>query len=128
LLQVFHLYVSKVDLVLQQVFHMHISSVSSAFRRMLQVLHLDVSKVDWMLHLSPHFFLPCIGVSSSTAAGHPPPLPLFLDVGDARADAEPAWARETVRETTYRRGRPSGRPGASHSDFSRYIVLLSIYI
>jgi hypothetical protein len=42
MLQVFHLDVSKVDLVLQLVFQMHVSCVSSAFRRMLQVLYPDI--------------------------------------------------------------------------------------
>jgi hypothetical protein len=55
MLQVFHLDISKVNLVLQQVFHMHVLSVSSAFRRMLQVLLLEVSKVDRMLHLPSCF-------------------------------------------------------------------------
>jgi hypothetical protein len=74
---VFHLDVSKVDLVLQQVFYMHVSSVSSAFRRMLQVLHLDVSKVDWMLHLSPRFFAAlhwCLFLDAGWASTAPPPL------------------------------------------------------
>jgi hypothetical protein len=46
MLQVFHLDVSKVDLVLLLVFQMHVLCVSSAFKHMLQVLHPDVSKVD----------------------------------------------------------------------------------
>jgi hypothetical protein len=49
MLQVFHLDVSKVDIVLQLVFQMHVSCVLSAFRRMLQVLDLDVSKIDRVL-------------------------------------------------------------------------------
>jgi len=66
MLQVFHLNVSKVDLVLQQVFHMHISSVSSTFRCMLHVLYLDILKVDRMFASSSSLFLPRIGVSSSS--------------------------------------------------------------
>jgi hypothetical protein len=55
MLQVFHLDISKVDLVLQLVFYMHISCVSSAFKRMLQVFHSHVSKVDRVLHLCSYF-------------------------------------------------------------------------
>jgi hypothetical protein len=53
---VFHLDVSKVDMVLQLVFHIHVSCVSSAFRRMLQVLHPDILKIDRVLHLYLRFF------------------------------------------------------------------------
>ena len=55
MLQVFHLDVSKVDLVLQLVFQIHVSCVSSAFKCMLQVGHLDASKVDQVLHLCLRF-------------------------------------------------------------------------
>jgi hypothetical protein len=70
MLQVFHMNVSKVDLVLQLVFQMHVSCVSSAFRRILQVLYLNVSKVDMLPHL-------CLGAP-------PPPL------GAGRAYAAPS--------------------------------------
>jgi hypothetical protein len=102
MLQVFHLDVSKVDLMLQQVFHIHV------LRRILQVLLLNVSKVDWILHLSSHFS----AVSHRylfhlrRRLGICHPLPLFLDAGDARADAGPVWARETAQEMTYWCGRP----------------------
>jgi len=48
-----------------QVFHMHVLSVSYVFRHMLQVLYLNVLKVDRVLHLSPHFLLSRLSVSSS---------------------------------------------------------------
>jgi hypothetical protein len=52
LFQIFHLDVSKVDLVLQmlQWLYMHVSSVLSVFKHMLHMPHLDVSKVDRVLH------------------------------------------------------------------------------
>jgi hypothetical protein len=106
MLQVFYLDVSKVDLVLQQVLHIHVSSV---FRHiLLSVLHLDVSKVDQMLHLSPRFFccIASVSLPPSMPDGHSPPLLLFLDTGDARADVGPTWAREMAWETTYRCGHP----------------------
>jgi hypothetical protein len=48
----FHLDVSKVDLVLHmlQWLYTYISSVSSVFKRMLHMFYLNVSKVDRMLH------------------------------------------------------------------------------
>jgi hypothetical protein len=48
----FHLDVSKVDLVLYmlQWLYSHVSSVSSISICMLQILYLDVSKVDFMLY------------------------------------------------------------------------------
>ena len=123
MLQVFLLDVSKVDLMLQQVFHMHVSSISSVFRRMLQVLHLDVSNVDRVLHLPPHFSAAshrCLFLLRRRL-GIRRPLPLFLDAGDARADAGPVWARETAREITAGTGirmpRPSRPPSASRSVF-----------
>jgi hypothetical protein len=82
MLQLFHLDVSKVDLVLQQVSQMHVLYVSSVFRRMLQVLHPDVLKVDRVLHLCPRFSAAspsprCLLLLLPVSAGHPPPLPLF---------------------------------------------------
>jgi hypothetical protein len=48
----FHLDISKVDLVLHmlQWLYTHVSSVSSVFRRMLHMFHLDVLKIDRVLH------------------------------------------------------------------------------
>jgi hypothetical protein len=79
MLQVFHLDVSKVDLMLQLVFQMHVSCVLSAFRHMLQVLHPNVSKVDRVLHLCPRFF-----------AASPSPLCLLLLLLPAPAGHRPS--------------------------------------
>jgi hypothetical protein len=71
--------------VFLQVFQMHISSVSSAFRRMLQVLRLNVSKVDRVLHFSsPSVGSPRCPILLLAPAGHQPPPPSLLDVGDVQ--------------------------------------------
>jgi hypothetical protein len=76
---VFNIYVSKVDLVLQQVFHMHVSSVSSAFKHMLQVLYLDVfkSRSNVASRSSLFYCLASVSPPPPAPAGHPPP-PLSL--------------------------------------------------
>ena len=86
MLQVFHLDISKVDLVLQLLFHMHVLCVSSTFRCMLQVLHSDVSKIDRVLHLYLRFSAAspsprCLLLP--TLARHPPSSPPLLDAGVA---------------------------------------------
>jgi hypothetical protein len=88
MLQMYHLDVSKVDLVLYLVFQMHVSCVSSAFRHMLQVLHPNVSKVDRVLHLYLRFSTAspsprCLFLLLPTSTGHPPPPPPLLDAGVA---------------------------------------------
>jgi hypothetical protein len=86
-LQVFHLEVSKVDLVLWLVFQMHASCISSAFKHTLQVLHPNVSKVDRVLYLCLHFSAaspsPRCLLLLSAPAGHPPPPPPLPDAGVA---------------------------------------------
>jgi hypothetical protein len=87
IMQVFHMNISKVDLVLQLVFHMHVSCVldvvlcvSAVFRRMLQVMHLVLHLCIRFFEASPSpwclLFLPAL-------AEHPPPPPPLLDVGVA---------------------------------------------
>jgi hypothetical protein len=56
MLLVFHLDVSKIDLMLQLVFQIHVSCVSFDFRHMLQVLHPDILKVDRVFHICLHVF------------------------------------------------------------------------
>ena len=59
LFRMFHLDISKVDLVLHmlQWLYSHVSCVSSVFRRMMQMFYLDVLKVDFVLQSTVHLLL-----------------------------------------------------------------------
>jgi hypothetical protein len=61
-------------------------------------------------------------------AGHLPPLPFFLDAGDARADASPVWAHETAQETTCRCGRLSANCSDSFTYLSETVVHPSLVL
>jgi hypothetical protein len=62
-------------------------------QKYVEMLHLNVWKVDWMLHLPPRFSIlhRCLFHLWRRLCIHCP-LPLFLDGGDARADAGPCGA------------------------------------
>ena len=73
------------------------------------------SRSDVASPSSLFYCLASVSLPPPASAGHAPPLPLFLDAGDARADTGPAWARETARETTACVGVRTA--GARRSDF-----------
>jgi hypothetical protein len=91
--QMFHLDVSKFDLVLHmlQWLYTHVLSISSVFRRMLHMFYLDVSKVDQVLHdtggrrraacrraSAPTLRLPC--AAHLTLSSPLAPLPSLLSI------------------------------------------------
>jgi hypothetical protein len=123
LFQMFHLDVSKVDLVVHmlQWLYTHVSSVSSVFTHMLHMFYLDVLKVDRVLHdadgrrraacrrtLAPISHLPC--VAHLTLSSPLAPLPFIssispwqfeLDLSRLSAGEGAAWGERKCRSSIW---------------------------